>query len=116
MAIKKCQKCGQLFEGRGHTCFCQACRETDNMEKKICPYCGKEFMPRTIRQVTCRNKACIRANSDKLKALALEEKRSVKIYNMRRCHDCGLPTTNYRCAKCWAKIRSTHTYDEEVDI
>lgn len=23
----------------------------------------------------------------------------------RRCHDCGRPTTNYRCDKCWAKIR-----------
>ena len=24
---------------------------------------------------------------------------------MRRCHDCGRPTTDYRCPKCWAKIR-----------
>ena len=25
--------------------------------------------------------------------------------NIRRCHDCGRPTTDYRCPKCWAKIR-----------
>lgn len=25
--------------------------------------------------------------------------------NIRRCHDCGAPTTDYRCPKCWAKIR-----------
>lgn len=25
---------------------------------------------------------------------------------MRRCHDCGRPTTDYRCPKCWSKLRS----------
>jgi len=24
---------------------------------------------------------------------------------LRCCHDCGKPTTNYRCDECWAKIR-----------
>ena len=24
----------------------------------------------------------------------------------RKCHDCGKPTNDYRCPKCWQKIRS----------
>ena len=24
---------------------------------------------------------------------------------VRRCHDCGKRTTNYRCEKCWKKYR-----------
>jgi len=23
----------------------------------------------------------------------------------RRCHDCGMPTHNYRCPACWEKVR-----------
>lgn len=29
---------------------------------------------------------------------------------MRRCHDCGAPTTDYRCPRCWAKLRSRGGY------
>lgn len=25
----------------------------------------------------------------------------------RRCHDCGRPTPDYRCAECWRKIRGS---------
>lgn len=28
----------------------------------------------------------------------------------RRCHDCGAPTTDYRCPACWAKLRSRGGY------
>lgn len=27
----------------------------------------------------------------------------VKIGGTRHCHDCGRPTTNYRCHECWVK-------------
>lgn len=30
---------------------------------------------------------------------------------MRRCHDCGAPTTDYRCSACWAKLRSRGGYN-----
>jgi len=32
--------------------------------------------------------------------------------NMRKCHDCGRPTSDYRCAKCWAKLREKYRYEE----
>jgi hypothetical protein len=30
----------------------------------------------------------------------------------RRCHDCGRPTSDYRCSKCWAKLREKYKYEE----
>ena len=30
---------------------------------------------------------------------------------MRRCHDCGAPTTDYRCPRCWAKLRRKGGYN-----
>lgn len=29
---------------------------------------------------------------------------------MRRCHDCGAPTSDYRCPRCWARLRSRGGY------
>ena len=31
---------------------------------------------------------------------------------MRKCHDCGRPTSDYRCTKCWAKLREKYKYEE----
>nr|DAH15165.1 MAG TPA: hypothetical protein [Caudoviricetes sp.] len=28
----------------------------------------------------------------------------------RRCHDCGRPTTDYRCPRCWARLRRAGGY------
>ena len=30
---------------------------------------------------------------------------------LRRCHDCGAPTTDYRCPACWAKLRRKGGYN-----
>ena len=32
---------------------------------------------------------------------------------MRKCHDCGKPTANYRCPQCWEKIRGRIALEEE---
>lgn len=34
------------------------------------------------------------------------EHKPARLRNGRRCHDCGKPTTDYRCAECWGKLRS----------
>ena len=34
---------------------------------------------------------------------------------MRRCHDCGQPTTDYRCPRCWARLRSKGGYAPKGD-
>lgn len=35
---------------------------------------------------------------------------------MRRCHDCGAPTTDYRCPRCWARLRRTGGYSPTGDV
>ena len=32
---------------------------------------------------------------------------------LRKCHDCGKPTPDFRCPKCWAKIRASGDYMNE---
>ena len=34
---------------------------------------------------------------------------------IRRCHDCGAPTTDYRCPACWARLRSRGGYAPRGD-
>ena len=34
----------------------------------------------------------------------------------RPCTDCGKPTTDYRCSKCWKKRRATATGAEPVEV
>ena len=33
------------------------------------------------------------------------ESKPAPVGKMRRCHDCGKPTTDFRCAECWRKLR-----------
>lgn len=35
---------------------------------------------------------------------------------MRRCHDCGRPTTDYRCPRCWARLRRTGGYSPTEEV
>lgn len=63
------------------------------METKECPICGEElpisrFITGNAVFDACRQ--CRLATSG----------------GYRKCHDCGRPTTNYRCSACWAKLRS----------
>lgn len=32
---------------------------------------------------------------------------------LRRCHDCGRPTPDYRCPECWARIRGEEDFSLE---
>lgn len=40
------------------------------------------------------------------------ESRPAPVGKVRRCHDCGRPTSDYRCPKCWAKLRAKYEYEE----
>ena len=34
----------------------------------------------------------------------------------RRCHDCGRPTTDYRCPRCWARLRRAGGYSPTGEV
>lgn len=82
-----------------------------------CPCCGKDFIPETNGQRFC-DKACAYAYKSGItrKEWLLEHNQ----FHSRRCHDCGKPTDNYRCPKCWEKIRkgvgSDSVYDETYSV
>lgn len=43
---------------------------------------------------------------------AISEYRALR--NTRRCHDCGKPTSDYRCTACWAKRRGTQETAQDL--
>ena len=102
-----------------------------------CAVCGRTYLVTRPGQLVCADELCqqvvlreaqaIRslAGGRKGKALpvrderklALAEKRSQKL---RKCHDCGRPTTDFRCPACKAAWRVKHglapmrsVYEEE---
>lgn len=40
------------------------------------------------------------------------ESKPAPVGKMRRCHDCGRPTADFRCPECWAKLRANYEYEE----
>ena len=40
------------------------------------------------------------------------ESKPAPVGKMRRCHDCGAPTPDFRCPKCWAKLRAEYEFEE----
>lgn len=40
------------------------------------------------------------------------ESKPAPVGKMRRCHDCGKPTADFRCPECWAKLRKEYEYEE----
>lgn len=98
------------------------------MWKKICPVCGTSF--ETGLKYTKYCTAC-RELSPSVRARLMRERRAgkdvfaanyaVKCGEMpaeksgtasRACHDCGRPTTNYRCPVCQKKFRQRHGASE----
>jgi hypothetical protein len=69
----------------------------------VCANCG-----RTLEQVREHDrersaKRLRKRRAEKRKEVA-EEGPDTPLYPMRRCHDCGVETWDYRCQKCQAKI------------
>ena len=84
------------------------------LEDKICPKCGESFTPKHFNQIYC---------SPQCKEIMPHCSRPQKkpSSGKRVCHDCGKPTTNYRCDECWAKLRRRNGLaiadtDEEMAI
>ena len=64
-------------------------------------YAHREFFPEPLGE-----------NGDILRGKA---QRQITRY-MRRCHDCGRPTTDYRCPACWARLRSRGGYAPKDEV
>jgi len=68
--------------------------------------CGVPFT-RIAKEVGHGAGACW-VRSRRLRGLSVEPEGEGVLVNPRRCHDCGKPTADYRCAKCRALWRKKH--------
>ena len=103
-----------------------------------CAVCGKTYLVTRPGQLVCADELCqqvvlreaqaIRAQAGrgKGKALPVRDERKIALAekrpagSIRKCHDCGRPTTDFRCPPCRAKFRALHglppmraVFDEE---
>ena len=46
----------------------------------------------------------------------LAEMQATRTAAKRHCHDCGKPTTNYRCEACWERLRKKHGVPADGDV
>ena len=58
------------------------------VKTKVCPYCNKEFIPTSNRQVFCSKECCYQARQDEKKA-DREAERGNHYYRQRECAVCG---------------------------
>ena len=66
----------------------------------VCPMCGKPaLIDKQGRERKYCSPACAKAGNNKIRR---EKKRAGQDFGLgkRRCHDCGKPTTDYRCPAC----------------
>lgn len=71
------------------------------MEMK-CRYCGETFVCRYGTQKYCS--ASCRESVELDGSAALDDPRR----HLRKCHDCGKPTPDYRCNACREKFYARH--------
>ncbi len=84
--------------------------------KLTCPECGVEFEGFSVGQCCgdqCkaehkRRKAREREARQRAREAEARVKDSERKSEGRRCASCGRPTTDYRCAACWAKLRQAN--------
>lgn len=121
-----CVECGAELQGQRRVVCGERCAAKRKLEKKRrgaiemkrCQYCGASFRPTNNCQKICGNPACDKKRRlENCRELRKRNKRAVEITGidldkpinpMRKCHDCGEPTYNYRCDKCRAKWRAAY--------
>ena len=116
MFIKVCVVCGIEFSAKTvNAKYCsRACANVARkgakydvkLDTKICPVCGANFTTGRIGKVYCSRRCAKAAERE------LMEKGEVR----RRCHDCGRPTTDYRCPACWRRLRATYDNEYNFDL
>lgn len=81
------------------------------MDIVSCLDCGKQIS--LIQVIRGRCPECARQHKARLNREYYRRTRgtvaSSRLAPGRVCHDCGRPTSNYRCSSCWEKIRSDST-------
>ena len=109
---KKCPVCGAEFEaGTSNAKYCAKCRLLGKQAREhllrggkiSCVNCGKEFEGHGNARL---------CGEECHKAWILRQRLTKSETASRACHDCGRPTTDYRCPACRAAFRQRHGASE----
>ena len=112
---KICPICGAKFEAGTNTAkYCLHCRMLGSGGRKrlltggkaLCLNCGKEFEGHGNAHFC--GEACH-------KEWILRQRQTKSETASRACHDCGRPTTDYRCPACRAAFRQRHGVARDAD-
>ena len=59
--LKKCEHCGEEFNGKSRTKYCsKACSNASRGTKQECSYCGEKFKPTNKNQTYCSHMCHVR--------------------------------------------------------
>lgn len=134
--MASCPVCGKKFKADGARIYCsQECKQKQKNikrketykvtnvaagQKRTCPICGRTFDTHGISKKYCSDE-CLRESkreksrqyyqnkthgTDKAPKETAHKKRNDD--NLRHYHDCGKPTSDYRCPECRAKWQKKH--------
>lgn len=68
-------------------------------------FCCERCSMRVHHAKERERKALARAAGQVIQPAPVLRRESSVIAPGRVCHDCGIPETQYRCAKCWRRLR-----------
>lgn len=111
MTDRACPICGKTFspKNRLHKYCSSTCIKIANARRhaccdtRTCKFCGNPYLIGTgVGKAFCSDE-CRMKWTDSKKTPAKRRKRMGE----RECHDCGRPTTDYRCPQCWEKYRGS---------
>ena len=113
----ECRKCGELFPTYAGRRFCDACladARSRGIVLTVCYKCGIVMESDRPVHYVCDNCRTLTRSI----VSAPRAKRAPEGLSARKCHDCGKPTTQYRCEACWKKWRKKYRVEDtsEDDI
>ncbi|MCX4310287.1 MAG: hypothetical protein OSJ28_08305 [Desulfovibrio sp.] len=86
----------------------------DAQSRKVCKRCGKPIRTEFAFCSLCRKRLLDVEKKRQMDDLA--EMQATRTAAKRHCHDCGKPTTNYRCEACWERLRKKHGVPADGDV
>ena len=104
---RPCKQCGKLFKpqsSRNVFCSGRCCRAWKQVaqNKQIAGQGVKSFQDKAMLPEEVVRIRQMRTSDRDEEDVDLDD---VEPLPMRPCHDCGKPTTNYRCRECWVKFK-----------
>lgn len=126
--LKACAVCGAEFHAAraSQVCCSQKCRRERKLalqrirdakrrvgkplpqvKELVCPVCGKQFQSERGHKYCseeCRRQARKESYAQQSKQVSCDLTPPLT----RKCHDCGAPTSNYRCPRCLSDWKIKH--------